>query len=81
MTSVLYLDLTFKERCEKYMWCVKKWSQRYMDETLLRLYGHVACMADDRLVKEIYVSVTAGSGKCRPRKMNRCSELLRAKGF
>lgn len=44
-----------------------------MGNTFLNFYGHFRCMADDRLVKNIYGSRAEGT-RSKPQKMERCSE-------
>lgn len=44
----------------------KKSLTRHINKSLLRSYGHVGCMAYDRLVKKIHKSIVKDTRKGRP---------------
>ena len=68
-----------KELCE-----VKKRVDEKIDEGVLRWFGHVERMENDRIAKTVYVGVCAGSqslGKSLKRWIDTVKECLRKRGL
>ena len=66
------------------LWGVKKRLDERIDEGVLRWFGHVVRMENDRIAKRVYVGEYASSrsvGRSRKRSTDTVKEYLRKRGL